>query len=354
MKEKALARTAEIQYWLGRHWEISAGVKVAVWKAMVLSILRYGAEVWFLNKIPSRDLEGVQLRMLKSVLRVNKSTTDEFVRGELGAFELERARDKSMLVWLGRIMKLDNDRWVRRLFNTEWQANRKGMRTWNWKAFDLLSKYSLREELDRWKIEGMTTKWKTIVAEAVERKAIEDWRDGVRSGKKLTLYYKLKTEWGFEEYLNKASKGIVLMCRFRSGSAGVGAELARYGGGGSGVWEDDGTEKKRSGVCRACSSGIVESIEHVLVECQEYSDIRLECVSAIADVLGVGSACVGPNLLDLLLGGKLLSLSDDGRLRVLAASTRFFVALWSARTIKIHGQRRESLGVNDAKRYGTK
>ena len=81
--------------------------------------------MWFLNKIPSRDLEGVQLRMLKSVLRVNKSTTDEFVRGELGASELERARDKSMLVWLGMIMKLHNDRWVRRVFNTEWQANRK-------------------------------------------------------------------------------------------------------------------------------------------------------------------------------------------------------------------------------------
>ena len=45
---------------------------------------------------------------------------------------------------------------------------------------------------------------------------------------------------------NKASKGIVLMCRFRSGSAGVGEVLARYGGGGAGVWEDD--EQKRSGV----------------------------------------------------------------------------------------------------------
>ena len=61
------------------------------------------------------------------------------------------------------------------------------------------------------------------------RQALEDWKDTVRAGKKLDLFALLKREWGFEKYLGESGKGIVMMSRFRSGSAGVGEELARYG-----------------------------------------------------------------------------------------------------------------------------
>src|SRR5690348_14130604 len=100
VKEKASGKTQDMQFWLGRHWEICPRVKVDVWRSMVGSVLRYGSEVWFLNKLPARNLEAVQLGMIKNTLRVNKSTTDEFVRGEVGVFELERERDRSLLLFL--------------------------------------------------------------------------------------------------------------------------------------------------------------------------------------------------------------------------------------------------------------
>ena len=53
--------------------------------------------------------------MIKSTLRVNKSTTDEFVRGEVGVFELERERDRSLLLFFGRIMKMCEERWVKKV-----------------------------------------------------------------------------------------------------------------------------------------------------------------------------------------------------------------------------------------------
>src|SRR5690348_12012592 len=83
VKEKASGKTQDMQFWLGRHWEICPRVKVDVWKSMVGSVLRYGSEVWFLNKLSARNLEVVQLGMIKSTLRVNKSTTHEFARGEV-------------------------------------------------------------------------------------------------------------------------------------------------------------------------------------------------------------------------------------------------------------------------------
>ena len=168
---------------------------------MVASVLRYGSEVWFLNKVPARALESIQLGMVKSVLRVNRSTTDEFVRGEVGLFELERERDTSMLIWLGRVKMALEKRWIRRVFNMEWKVERKGGRSWKWKVNELLEKYRLQKEVEECK---SLVKWKQVVKGAVEKRAIEDWREGVISGKKLGIYYRLKQEWGWEDYLNKA------------------------------------------------------------------------------------------------------------------------------------------------------
>ena len=54
--------------------------------------------------------------------------------------------------------------------------------------------------------------------EAVEGRAEEEWRDGVRAGKKLGTYLRLKEKWGFEEYFESVlGKGDVLLARFRSG-----------------------------------------------------------------------------------------------------------------------------------------
>ena len=163
LKEKAISKTREIQYFLGRHWDISARVKVEVWRSLVLSVMKYGSEVWYLNKVPARDLEAVQLGMLKSVLRINRSTTDEFVRGEVGRLELERERDISMLVWMGRILKMGTGRWARRVWSVEWQVIKKGSRSWKWKAQDLVAKYGLLNELRRMEDGTLEGSWKAAV-----------------------------------------------------------------------------------------------------------------------------------------------------------------------------------------------
>ena len=90
----------------------------------------------------------------------------------------------------------------------------------------------MQQKLEEWKGGGNERDWRAEVRKAVFGKALEDWKDAVRAGKKLDLFALLKREWGFEKYFGASGKGIV-MTRFRSGSAGVGEELARYGGSGS-------------------------------------------------------------------------------------------------------------------------
>jgi hypothetical protein len=87
--------------WLGRHWEVSPRVKMDVWKGTVGAGMRYGSEVWFPGVLGGRSLEAVQLRMVKQMLRVGGKTADEFVRGEVGMFEVRRERDQAKLCGWG-------------------------------------------------------------------------------------------------------------------------------------------------------------------------------------------------------------------------------------------------------------
>jgi hypothetical protein len=107
--------------------------KVEVWKAMVGSVLRYGSEVWWVGQNPSRDLEVVQMKACKAIMRISGATTTAFVCGELGLVGLERERHVAMLLWYGRLCE-DGKRWAKKVFECEWVGERaRGGRTKCWK-----------------------------------------------------------------------------------------------------------------------------------------------------------------------------------------------------------------------------
>ena len=99
--------------------------------------------------------------------------------------------------------------------------------------------------------------WQRVVGEVVLERAVEEWRNGVRAGKKLGPYVRVEEERGFEEYLEGVlGKGEVLLGRFRSGSAAVGEETGRWYGGRTGVWVEDGTERTGERRCGTSDEGV--------------------------------------------------------------------------------------------------
>jgi hypothetical protein len=356
---KVKVKLDEFKWWLGRHWEVSPKIKVEVWKVMVGSILRYGSEVWFATKNEDRDLESIQLQWFKNVLRVSGSTSSHFIRGELAVFELKRLRDIALLGWQGKLWVMDENRWPRKVFKHGWGYNC-GVRSKSRdsKVNELLKEYDLSDEANA-VITGELpiAEWVTVVKTKVENVAVQEWRKGVNECKKLRLYEALKKDWGFESYLEDGyRKGEVLMCRFRSGSAAVGAETKKWNGGREDVLEVNGKLKKKCGLCKVCNTGSEENIEHVLLECSGYAEDRKQWEETVDSIKVQDSERVKVqesfsvfNPLILMLRGAP-ELSIEGRLRLQVASTRFFVQLWSKRSTYLYGRRiseSNSCGTND-------
>ena len=206
---------------------------------------------------------------------------------------------------------MGRQRWARKLFEAKWDEEegrkvRVGKRkSWRAKVEELVAEYDLQGKLGVWKSGKAEEGWKVTVRRAVEEKAIEEWKEAVnmRGSHKLEVYARVKPEWGIASYLEgKYGEGEVLKAMFRSGSAVVGAETRKWFDGGTGVYDVDGVEKKRDGLCRACDDRCLETLEHVLVECKAYEKLRGEWWS-VCEKVGVGKGDLGH--LDMLLGGKL-------------------------------------------------
>lgn len=358
VKEKGAKLTNQMKFWLFRHWGLSVRTKVEVWKAVVGSVLRYGSEVWWLGQNPTRDLEVVQLDACKTIMRISGSTTTAFVRGELGLPELERERHVAMLLWYGRLCEMDGKRWAKKLFEIEWEGERRrGGRTKAWKdvVCDVVKKYNLEKSMQK-KWLGLLTQaqWGEVVRRRVAVVSKEKWEEEMRMGKKLDIYRELKCKWGYEVYLEgRYGRGEVLKAKFRSGSIVLGQETALWMRG-----VEEGKEQFcRRGLCKACSSGVVETVRHVLVECVGYKGLRDEWGERVRDVVlrsgSKGWAEADP--LKLMLGWQDPRMVFWEIVAVARISSAFFVSLWEERCAFHYGPRVLcASGVKDYINYGTK
>ena len=120
-------------------------------------------------------------------------------------------------------------------------------------------------------------------------------------------------------------------------------------------------EKKRThcsrGVCKACDGGETETLRHMLVDCECYSEFRDGWRAYIAELAGRGrsSGWAEADPLILMLGGRVSGMESWQTVAVARVSSYFFVILWEKRNSIYHGPRGfiNASGVKDFVNYGT-
>ena len=74
-------------------------VALQLFNSLVVPILEYSSEIWFVNK-EIKDLEIIQLKFLKIILRVHNNSSSLAVRGETGRYPLLlRQKIKTLKYW---------------------------------------------------------------------------------------------------------------------------------------------------------------------------------------------------------------------------------------------------------------
>ena len=121
----------------------------------------------------------------------------------------------------------------------------------------------------------LLSEWLSGMREAIEINTQQSWRVDMQAGKKLGNYLQIKKKWGFEEYLEgRYSKGAILMARFRSGSAGIGEEMARWERNVDADSDEDDSyhDISRAAICQCCVAGVVETVRHIVLVFGAYEE----------------------------------------------------------------------------------
>jgi hypothetical protein len=247
-------------------------MKRRLWEVLGVPVMGYGSEVWEVGKGEAEKMEKVQRRVGRQVLGCSQLVADVVVRGELGWVQLKARRDEMKLRFLGRLLRMDEKRAVRKMLAIRLaDANQKGgSSAWCVQVAGLVEAYGLVEtsRMAGERSAKAAEAWKKAVHGAVWSEEERAWRQGVVARPKLERYARVKQELALERFVDGAvgeRKSAALKVRLRGGGTTLEVEQGKY------------SQLERSErVCKVCSSGEVEDEEHFLLRCRPLEKEREE------------------------------------------------------------------------------
>ena len=150
-----------------RKKEVSTGTKMTVYKTIFRPILIYGSESWVLTQQQRNKIQAVEMKFLRGVRGVTKRDRlrSEKIREDLHIEPILESIEKQQLKWFGHIVRMDETRQVKRV----WQARTARRRTRGrpTKTWDNMMAVSLRGRGLNWNEAERQAKDKKMWAKVV-------------------------------------------------------------------------------------------------------------------------------------------------------------------------------------------
>ena len=240
-------------------------IALKLFDSYINPILLYGLDIWMpfhsvdFNKWDHTEIESVHLQFCKHILGVNRSTSNIFVRGELGRYPLKEAIDtriiqtykhffnsKYDLVY--QALQIDKDMYEQQLLNTFTSyvkfIDRSGNHT-NPKAMDTLGKHKIRKLLQTY--------------------YNEIWNRKILTNPKANFIKYFKTNMNFEKYLIQIEdrKLRIPLTKFRLSDHELNIETGRHR-----------NIPRNERHCPLCKAKVVEDEAPALLVCEQYNSLR--------------------------------------------------------------------------------
>lgn len=246
--------------------------RMQLYESVVKVTLLYAAEVWALRYV--EEIEKGQVQFFKNILCLFNNTPNHYIRLETGTVKLVGSVLKMTLKWVAKIQHLQESRLTKLCYArlTKLDSAISNRKDFNWlsQVKDLVQKYnegenSINLENIERNIESLTTSCEEILhKEDLDR----------LSASAFNFYYKkLKTQTRqVEKYLTYKVPidRPRILCHLRT----AGDTICIYTQGAKHKW-------KTNEMCTLCNLEKNESVEHVLLECPHYTELRKNFLARI-------------------------------------------------------------------------
>jgi exonuclease III len=314
-------------------------LRLVAWEVIVLPMLLYGSEVWFCSNSNYRSkLETIQNEVARAILHCSSKASTIGVNAVLGLAPLWLRRAKRMLSWRGRLAFMPGEALAARVEKISWGqvAGRKGPkpRSYTKEVNVWLKELGLQDEYVR-VLDGIGQDkgpkfddWMCSVKGAMQSWLEEKFETtACQRSSQLQLLRRCQTTHGLEDWLKGPLKGIKLVhLRFCLGSHALRGHLARR-------CEDSEEKRTVSSCVFGCKApggddAAVEDVEHFILDCEGYADLRVSFRSKMPQVIDFGGDRMEETAFFLGLGHH----AHDGWLN---HSLGFLQEAWKRRSEKL-------------------
>lgn len=246
---------------------ISSDVVWKVFDSQILPILHYGSEIWGFSE--SLDIERVQLKCCKNILKIHTKVPGIALRGELGRLPLLLKRRYNIINYWLRILEMENTRLSKDAYKLQLNWAERDRKCWLNNVKGLLCNYGFAEV---WFNQGIGDKhtFKMILKQRITDIGIQSWQIEINNMDRLRFYKIIKEQFCIEKYIDILEPlDRSVMANFRCTGlplrvvVGVYYEKINY----------------NSCLCEICYQEKTEDEYHFLLECKSLTPVRRKCIS---------------------------------------------------------------------------
>ena len=318
--------------WYGRLASIArfrANKYVAVrelWKTMAVPSITYGMNVLNWSECELQKLEVIQNKVGRVALGANRYVSVEAIRGDMGWSTFSERSMKGNIMYKVRIERMQDDRWVKRVHKDSGRYSK-----WTKACKRLVRKCGLncredvfgRGHVIGWNVVCMSgeggdwniMRWKKVVNQKVRELGWRKWKSGMES-KSTLVWYREKEVPKCERYYD-GSWGSELLFKARTQSLEVNGRTYR--------WNTD-----RNRMCKMCNIEEVESVYHLIVECEKYDMERQVYIERVRGEIGenIFAAWDGDERNSMCV---LLGISGTPTDSMIEGMKDFLIQIWNKR-----------------------
>ena len=271
LRDRALKAFMKLKGDLGTSFKQHVSTTLSLIDTMVKPILLYNSDFWGCMKLPSGNpIENLDMMICKSILGVQKCTTNIGVLLELGRVPLQLSAIKNAVKNWERIRKKNANKLVLASYkdaadeNSLWLSNIKQVIEQNGMLNLFLNEYENKPYFIHKKLfQTLSDQFHQIAFESIKDEK-----------SKLRTYSIFKTKIGLEDYLSniKVHQGRTEVTKLRLSNHNLMIETGRH--------------KKLSKEMRLCPfcSNLVEDELHFLLQCPTYSTMRNTVLKTMTEV----------------------------------------------------------------------
>lgn len=265
---QALKAIFKMNKHLYKFTELSVSHKMDLFDKLITPILNYASEVWGFDH--GKAIERVHLQFCKQILKVKRSTQNDFVYGELGRIDFQCMRYFNIIRYWVKLLQTNENKYNKKIYlllksDCDRYPNRKNWCTLLKQLLCNLGFYQvwLFQDVGQPKIFLLNVK------NRLKDQFIQGWNGRIQESSRASLYRHLAS-FRFQPYLDicNISKFRFALTRLRVSSHRLQIE--------SGRWARPNAIPIHDRKCLECN--VVEDEYHFVLECNIYTDLRTQYI----------------------------------------------------------------------------